>query len=239
MMNLGKIAIFILIVTLYGCTNMPSLQGSDKSYASRTATYKNTSCCITLKNMKSQEIGSSHIFSMEENNQKIVMGDIKSNYKLFKLKDSSEPIYYKLRTYNLKAKNSNPPLYSYIPTVKILDKDFNILRSSDPSRLGKTKWSIKDDAHFWLFIKVNKSKNPKEHYLLIHTTENNLGNNFQLLGNNYNQIQTYVAGGQVVTYNEEKRTDDVSVAISPSGVLVLEELGFMSKPLHESRDIHF
>lgn len=238
-MNFGKLAIFIIVVSSYGCTNMPSLEGSDKTYASRNSAYQNTHCCITLKSMKSKDIGSSHVFSMEENNQKIVMGDTKSNYMSFRLKDSSDPIYYKLRTYNLKTEGSSPPLHSYIPTVKILDKNFNTLRSSDPSRLGKTKWSIKDDAHFWLFIKVDKSLNPNERYLLIHTDENSLGKNFQLLGNSYNQIQTYVAGGQVVTYNETKRTDDVNVTVSPSGVLVLEELGFMSKPLHESRDVHF
>ncbi|WP_339741032.1 hypothetical protein [uncultured Sunxiuqinia sp.] len=226
----------ILITTLLstGCSTYnyrPEIEGAIKTQNERLAHLNTLDCCVTPEMMSKEMLREETIhFTMLENSHTTDFNDFKSHYKLFDISKLSGTTYYKLVTYT-QEKNTSP-IQLFLPKIYILDENYKILRESDPNHLSFVRWSIRGNNHFELFIKIDKQSSPNQKYILITASQVPYGEHIDY-SRTYNSFYTNIIGNQAYTVSEPKN-DSLSFITSPSGVLTIENLGVMDRPLNDS-----
>jgi hypothetical protein len=224
--------LFILIFALIfsGCqmtTKIPNNLGSERTYELRYETYKIKSCCTELNALKQSKINDSLTVTMEENEDLIQVGSIKSPYQLIKLDDKDGVQFYSVKSFYLEHK------FAFIPMVSVLDSNFNIIKQTDLEYMRyKHQDLVYDDSHFWMYFSIDKKISPEAHYILIHSAKE-LGTTVSINSDSYGGAQMAMIGDQPIVYHQKSTEFKVNPIASPSGVVVVNKLDFWSKPVND------
>ncbi|CAM2763767.1 Lipoprotein [Pseudoalteromonas distincta] len=223
---------FILIFTFIfsGCqmtTKIPNNLGSERTYELRHETYKIKPCCTELNALKQSSINDSLTVTMEENEDLIQVGSIKSPYQLIKLDDKENVQFYSVKSFYLEHK------FAFIPMVSVLDSSFNIIKQTDLEYMRyKHQDLVYDDSHFWMYFSIDKKISPEAHYILIHSAKE-LGATVSINSDSYGGAQMTMIGGQPIVYHQDAASFKVNPVASPSGVIIIKKLDFWSKPVND------
>lgn len=209
----------------------PNITDTQKSNAERISYLNSLPCCISPENMVKEPLTSNTTnFTMEENKFASNFNNFKSHYKLFSLSELPNKSYYQLITYTQEADNT--PTLLFLPEIYLLDSDFQILGKSNFNKIEYERWSIRGSTNFKYYFRIDKNTLPNQDYVLIISSPVPYGEKASY-SRSYNSSYTNMIGSQAYTITEPK-TDSINFQTSPSGVITIESLGFMGKPLSDS-----
>ncbi len=225
------IALICIALWLSGCASsrhLPKVENAEKSYSQRMATYNSQRCCKPMGELTVTDFDNELIFTMEENKDLISLNGQETNYMLFRVPESSETLYYGIRSFYIEHK------FAYIPKVSVLDKSFNVLGSTHPSYIQYQHQSLVwDDSHFWLYFSIENNKHSGVAYVVIHQQEE-LGSKFQITPKESSNIETTFINGQPISYSQNTTSFSFPTLVSPSGILVLQKLNSWNKPINNN-----
>ncbi|ALQ10063.1 hypothetical protein D172_018445 (plasmid) [Pseudoalteromonas sp. Bsw20308] len=223
---------FIIIFTLFssGCqltTKIPKNVGSERPYELRNEIYKNKACCTELHALKHSKMKDSLTVTMEENEDLIQVGSVKSTYQLLELEDKENIQFYSVKSFYLDHK------FAFIPMVSILDSSFNIINQTNLEYMRyKHQDLVYDDSHFWMYFSVDKKTTPEAQYILIHSAKE-LGTTASINSDSYGGAQMTMIGDQPIVYHQKATAFKVNPIASPSGVVIVNKLDTWSKPVND------
>jgi hypothetical protein len=226
--------LIVIVLSISACATMPKGESWESlSYSDRMSEFENTTCCVTIDKTKVDKIkvGENISFSMSENDSLLKSKTGSEIYKMIEIPNSDEVLYFALRTLTIKE-SENPLRYTFLPKVTILNSDYTISRKSSIGDLlyeHSNIWGVKEN--FFLFIKIDKSKNKKEKYILIHEESSLVSKTFRFSEAESSWNMVVPMGNMMTSQPIRQGGREFDINVLPSGILGLESItGAMNIP---------
>ncbi len=223
---------FITLVALFtvSCAgrHTPKIVGGEKNYQERFYYYYGLECCKPLNELNVTSFKDEITFTMEENADLIRLNGFQTNYMFFELPKERGEHLYGIRSFYVDHK------FAYIPQVTALNEHYNVIESTQASYIQyQHQTLIWDDSHFWLYFKFNTKNNPDQKYFIVHL-QAEIGTDFRASPKEYTNVDTMFVNGQPVSHVNKSTSFSFPTLVSPSGVLLLQKLGFWNKPVNNN-----
>ncbi len=174
-----KKCLFLLFMALLvSCAAPQNISIPKESFKERLSMFNSYPCCLDL-NLNSFDIERFETGQVKE----FLLNEIPTKYKstvgrspLFITEAVEQDVsYYILRSYIEKDVVTSEK-FAVVPIILVLNDDYSISRQSKFEHLRHMSWTVwGQKEHFDIYLKIDKSKNPREKYIVVVTPEKTLG----------------------------------------------------------------
>jgi len=180
---------------LSACSYSPNMI-KEVSSTSLINDFVEVQCCVNLENMHIHAMDTNiTFFTLRENEQKLQIGGIAYPYSTFKVPNENGEQYLKLTSFFFDQKSEKKVS---LPMVLILNEDRSVSRKSNVNMLDYRNQNIYDSENFFLYIKIDKSVNPREEYIVIISDSGAAGQTFDYQEAMHRSTVPVIAGNNLI-----------------------------------------